>query len=57
MADEHALVEDARSYLDSLLDAALADSFPASDPVAISLEFTQPPMASKPTPETQPVRE
>ena len=56
MTNEFTPTHDPTSYLDALLDAALADSFPASDPVAISLEFAQHLTIPKPVPATQTVR-
>ena len=45
------------SPLDARLDAALADSFPASDPVAISTDSAPYLIKSKPVPAAQTVKE
>ena len=45
------------SPLDARLDAALADSFPASDPVAISIDCAPSLIKSKPEPAAHAVKE
>lgn len=44
----------AAEHLDALLDAALADSFPASDPVAIGHAYTPPADGQRRTAEHDP---
>ena len=53
MIDQRPLSRRSLRTLDELLDAALADSFPASDPIAILVDHGVP--ARPPSPATPPI--
>ena len=57
MADNDTTAHRPTSSLDARLDAALADSFPASDPVAISIDHARSWIKSKPEPAAHAVKE
>ena len=57
MADKDNTADRPTSPLDARLDAALADSFPASDPVAISIDHAQSLIKPKPEPAAHAVKE
>ena len=57
MADKNAATRNPASPLDARLDAALADSFPASDPVAISIDHAWSLIKPKPEPAAHAVKE
>ena len=57
MADKNTATRDPASPLDARLDAALADSFPASDPVAISIDHARSLIKPKPEPAAHAVKE
>ena len=57
MADKDNTADRPTSPLDARLDAALADSFPASDPIAISIDCAPSLIESKPVPVAHTVKE